>query len=60
LLSVYGEADFKTGFPWAGLKLDFTSMAVGHYAVADDKAKAGAGADGLGREKWLEEARLDI
>src|SRR5258708_1811607 len=35
-------------------------MTVGDDAVADDQAKASAGADGLGGEKGLEHVRLDV
>ena len=35
-------------------------MPVGHDAIADDKAKSRAGADGLGGVKRLEQVRLDV
>src|SRR5207249_5490380 len=55
LLAVDGQPYFKSGF-----KFNFAAMTVADYAVADDQAKAGAGADGLCGEEWLEHARLDL
>src|SRR5258705_11985109 len=60
LLAVDGQADFKAGFAGTGFKFNFTAMTVTDDAVTDDQAKAGACADGFGREKRLEHARLDL
>ena len=55
-----GKPDFETGLARLGLKFNFTAMTVGDDAVADDQAKAGAGADRLGGKKWLEQVCLDF
>src|ERR1041385_5280747 len=60
LLAVDGQPDFKSCFTGAGFKFNFAPMTVADDAVADDQAKAGAGAAGLGGEKWLEHVRPDL
>ena len=58
LRAVDGKPHSKARFTGAGFKFDFAPVTVADDAIADDEAKAGAGADGLGREKRLEQMRL--
>ncbi len=51
LLAADRKSYFETGFAGVRFKFDFTPMPVGDDAVADNQAKAGAGADGLGGKK---------
>ena len=55
-----GKPHSKARFTGAGFKFDFAPMTVADDAIADDEAKAGAGADGFGREKRLEHARHSL
>jgi hypothetical protein len=54
LIPADGESDFETRFAGARLKLDFTTVTVGHDAVADDQAQAGARANRFGGEERFE------
>ena len=48
------KPDFKARFTGTGFKFNLPAMPVADDAVADDQAKAGAGADGFCCEKGLE------
>jgi hypothetical protein len=54
------QPDFEASVTGTGFKFNLATMTVADDAVADDQAKAGAGADGLCGEKWLEHPRLDV
>ena len=60
MVAADGEPDFEAGFAGTGFKFNFATVTVANDAVADDQAKAGAGADRFGGEKRLEHARLDL
>ena len=60
LLSIQRQADFETRFAGLGFEFNFSSVTIADYAIAYDESKPSAGPDGLGREKRLEEMRLQI
>src|SRR5215471_13729113 len=60
LVSIQRQADFETRFAGLGFQFNFSSVTIPDYAIADDESKPSSGPDGLGREKWLEEMRLQI
>src|SRR5215467_49075 len=60
LLSIQRQADFETRFAGLGFEFNFSSVTIADDAIADDESKPSAGPDGLGREKRLEEMRLQI
>src|SRR5262249_42793567 len=54
------QSDEKTRVARFRIDLDFAAMAIGHNAVADDEAEAGAMTDRLRREEWLEQSTLHV
>src|SRR5216683_6065892 len=54
------EADFEAGLAGFGLELDFTAVAIGDNAMADNQSQTGAGTDRLSGKKRLENPGLDF